>query len=103
MTRELTCDLHQRINISATILKSSLESASGSFSHLDLQVNGSHLGFPLILHEIVSFSSCLASLPVVVHITDQHGVKGIKVPAEDSKLVQDEELSLLSVPPPVGL
>lgn len=34
----LTCDLHQRINISATILKSSLESASGSFSHLDLQV-----------------------------------------------------------------
>lgn len=33
----LTCDLHQRINISATILKSSLESASGSFNHLDLQ------------------------------------------------------------------
>lgn len=33
----LTWDLHQRINISATILKSSLESESGSFSHLDLQ------------------------------------------------------------------
>lgn len=33
----LTWDLHQRIKISATILKSSVESASGSFSHLDLE------------------------------------------------------------------
>lgn len=35
--RERTCDLHQRIKISATILKSSLESASGSFSQRDLR------------------------------------------------------------------
>lgn len=31
-----TCDLHQRMKISATILKSSVESATGCFSHLDL-------------------------------------------------------------------
>lgn len=34
---KLTCDLHQRMKISATILKSSLESESGSFSHRDLE------------------------------------------------------------------
>lgn len=33
----LTWDLHHRMKISATILKSSVESASGSFSHLDLE------------------------------------------------------------------
>ena len=32
-----TLDLHQRMKISATILKSSVESALGSFSHLDLR------------------------------------------------------------------
>ncbi len=34
--RELTWDLHQRMKISDTILKSSAESESGCFSHLDL-------------------------------------------------------------------
>lgn len=33
----LTWDLHHRMKISATILKSSVESASGSLSHLDLE------------------------------------------------------------------
>lgn len=34
---KLTWDLHQRMKISATILKSSVESAFGSLSHLDLE------------------------------------------------------------------
>lgn len=44
-----------------------------------------------------------ASLPVVVHVADQHGVESIKVPAEDGELVQDEQLGLLGVPSTVGL
>lgn len=37
MVSALTCDLHQRMKISATILKSWLEPASGSFSQRDLR------------------------------------------------------------------
>lgn len=94
--RGLTCDLHQRINISATILKSSLESLSGSFSHLDLEWK--RLNYTSEDY-FKNSSSCLCSVsqPVVVHIADKHGVKGIQVPAEHSKFVQDEQLSLLSV------
>lgn len=36
-------------------------------------------------------------LPVVVHIANEHGVEGVKVPAEYSKLIQDKQLSLLVI------
>lgn len=36
-------------------------------------------------------------IPVVVHVADEHGVKSIQVPAEDRKLIQDLQLSLLGV------
>lgn len=36
-------------------------------------------------------------VPVVVHIADEHGVEGVEVSAEHSKLIQDEQLSLLIV------
>lgn len=42
-------------------------------------------------------------LPVVIHITDEHGVESIEVPAEHSKLIQDEQLGLLVVTFTVGL
>lgn len=56
-----------------------------------------------MLHQPGSASPCFSSLPVVVHVADQHGVKGIEVPAEDGELVQDEQLGLLGVAPAVGL
>lgn len=36
-------------------------------------------------------------LPVVVHVADEHWVEGVQVSTEDSKLIQDEKLSFLSV------
>lgn len=36
-------------------------------------------------------------IPVVVHVADEHGVKSVQVSAEDSKLIQDLQLGLLSV------
>lgn len=41
--------------------------------------------------------------PVVVHVTDEHGVEGVEVSAEHSKLIQDEQLGLLVVTFTVGL
>lgn len=41
--------------------------------------------------------SIIHSLPVDVHIADEHGVEGVQVPAEHSKLIQDEQLRLLGV------
>lgn len=42
-------------------------------------------------------------VPVVVHVTDEHGVEGVKVSAEHSKLIKDEKLRLLVVTFTVGL
>ncbi|TNN60680.1 hypothetical protein EYF80_029153 [Liparis tanakae] len=69
------------MKISATILKSSVESASGSFSHLDLEWTETRSR----------------------DISDEHGVEGVEVPAEHSKLIQDEQLRLLGVSFTVGL
>lgn len=86
------------MKISATILKSSVESASGSFSHLDLerdtekgrfaQENAANPGDFIFV--------CLL-LPVVVHVADEHGVEGVEVPAKHGKLIQDEQLRFLVV------
>lgn len=45
----------------------------------------------------------MSVVPVVIHITDEHGVEGVEVPAEHSKLIQDEQLGLLVVTFTVGL
>lgn len=36
-------------------------------------------------------------VPVVVHIANEHWVEGVEVSAEDSELIQDEQLRLLVV------
>lgn len=83
------------MKISATILKSSVESGSGSFSHLDLEGDTSRSD---VLHKAEEeiLEICLL-LPVVVHVADEHGVEGVEVPAEHSKLIQDEQLCFLVV------
>ena len=42
-------------------------------------------------------------VPVVVHVTDEHGVEGVEVSAEHGELIQDEQLGLLVVTFAVGL
>lgn len=46
-------------------------------------------------------NSCTA--PVVVHITNEHGVERVEIPAEHRKLIQNEQLCLLVVAFTVGL
>lgn len=58
----LTWDLHHRMKISATILKSSVESASGSFSHLDLERDTSRLD---VLHNAQENPGSPGDWPVV--------------------------------------
>lgn len=41
--------------------------------------------------------------PVVVHVTDEHGVESVEIPAEHGKLIEDEQLCLLVVAFTVGL
>ena len=36
-------------------------------------------------------------VPVVVHVTDEHGVESVEVSAEHGELIQDEQLGLLVV------
>lgn len=53
------------------------------------------------MNELIEFLWAIA--PVVVHVADEHGVEGVEVSAEHSKLIQDEQLSLLVVPFTVSL
>lgn len=89
------------MKISATILKSSVEPASGSFSHRDLQRDTDRSGLHQKAREDTGnpgdFISVCQLLPVVVHVADEHGIEGIEVPAEHSKLIQDEQLCFLVV------
>lgn len=66
---ERTWDLHQRMKISDTILKSSVESESGFFSHLDLDHEKEDV---MRMTAVVEISSVLMSICVFQNISNKH-------------------------------